>query len=57
MTVKELHDIVNEFKSDFKKFISNDFQHLEEKVDRNTWFIGIGMGILGTLQVILHFIK
>lgn len=56
MTVKELHDIVNEFKGDFKKFISNDFHQLEGKVDRLTWIVGVGVGIIMALQVYLHVI-
>ena len=57
MTVKELHDILKEFKKDFLVFKTNEFLHLEQKVDKNTWMLGIGVGILTALQIVLHFIK
>ena len=54
MTVKELHDLLKEFRKEFGKFKENDFHHLEMKVDRNSWFIGIGVGVLLAAQVILQ---
>jgi len=57
MTVKELHEIVKEFKGDFQTFRSNEFFHLEKKVDRNSWLLAIGVGIIATLQLVLHFVK
>ena len=56
MTVRELYDIVKEFKEDFGEFKKNDFCHLESKVDRNSWFIGIGIGLFMALQILLKFV-
>lgn len=54
MTVKELHELLRDFKEEFGRFKENDFHHLEQKVDRNSWFIGIGVGVLLAAQVILQ---
>ena len=56
MTVKELYEIVKEWREDFSAFKSNDFYHLQKKVDRNSWFIAIGVGLLMAAQILIRLL-
>jgi len=61
MTINDLHVIMlritGELRNDIQNLRANDIFHLEQKVDRLTWFMGIGVGIITATQIIMHFIK
>jgi len=46
MTIRELHELMQEFKAEFRDFKNNDFQHLKVKID---WLFAIGIASLLTL--------
>ena len=48
MTSKELYELIQELKDDFKDFKKNDFTHLKRKVD---WAFALLLGALVTLLV------
>jgi hypothetical protein len=61
MTVKELFEYVKEFKDEFKEFKSNDFTHLEEKVDKIStkvaWVVGIVSGLGIAINILIRVMQ
>lgn len=60
MTIKELKEyVVERFKSFeklFSEFKMNDFAHLDEKVDRLTRMLYIGIGMLIVTNIIIGIV-
>jgi len=59
MTIKDLLDIVNlhymELGKRMDSLKNNEINHLEQKVDKLTWLMGVGVGILIALQFVIKF--
>ena len=41
----------------FDRFYENEFKHLEKTVERLTWLVAVGCGILMAVEVLLRFVK